>query len=243
MNKPVIVTEEALAAPVVAPGLPAAADAKASSGPAYAAIGGLSFSHFLNDTMQSLIPSVYPILKLRARLRADRPDHDGVPVHDIAAATWGPHLYRPQGPTLFTRDRHVLHLRGPDHADLASQFAFILLAAAPSASARRCFIRNPRASRGSHPAAATALRRRCSRSAVISAPPSARCWPRPSSAYRRPAEHRLVLLDRVRRDMLVLWTCRPLVQAARRSRANRRRRQCPANLDVAADHRPRGAGA
>ena len=61
MNKPVIVTEEALAAPVVAPDLPPAA--KAPSGPAYAVIGGLSFSHFLNDTMQSLIPSVYPILK------------------------------------------------------------------------------------------------------------------------------------------------------------------------------------
>ena len=26
-------------------------------------LGGISFSHFLNDTMQSLIPSVYPILK------------------------------------------------------------------------------------------------------------------------------------------------------------------------------------
>ncbi len=64
MNKPVIVTEETLAAPVVSPELPQAAAAKASaSGPAYAVIGGLSVSHFLNDTMQSLIPSVYPILK------------------------------------------------------------------------------------------------------------------------------------------------------------------------------------
>jgi len=64
VNKPVIVTEEALAAPVVAPELPQAAAAKAASGgPAYAVIGGLSLSHFLNDTMQSLIPSVYPILK------------------------------------------------------------------------------------------------------------------------------------------------------------------------------------
>jgi FSR family fosmidomycin resistance protein-like MFS transporter len=64
VNKPVIVTEEALAAPVVAPELPPAAAAQvASSTPAYAVIGGLSFSHFLNDTMQSLIPSVYPILK------------------------------------------------------------------------------------------------------------------------------------------------------------------------------------
>jgi FSR family fosmidomycin resistance protein-like MFS transporter len=63
VNKPVIVTEEALAAPVVSPELPAAAAANAPSGPAYAVIGSLSFSHFLNDTMQSLIPSVYPILK------------------------------------------------------------------------------------------------------------------------------------------------------------------------------------
>jgi FSR family fosmidomycin resistance protein-like MFS transporter len=63
VNKPVIVSEEVLAAPVVSPDLPAETAAKAPSGPAYAVIGGLSFSHFLNDTMQSLIPSVYPILK------------------------------------------------------------------------------------------------------------------------------------------------------------------------------------
>ncbi|MDQ8726822.1 MFS transporter [Bradyrhizobium sp. LHD-71] len=62
MNRPAIVTEEALSAPVVSPDLPAGARAT-TSGPAYAVIGGLSFSHFLNDTMQSLIPSVYPILK------------------------------------------------------------------------------------------------------------------------------------------------------------------------------------
>ncbi len=34
-----------------------------TAGPAYAVLGSISFSHFLNDTMQSLIPSVYPILK------------------------------------------------------------------------------------------------------------------------------------------------------------------------------------
>ncbi len=59
MNKPVIVSEETLAAPVTAPGIAA----KAAAGPAYLVLGGISFSHFLNDTMQSLIPSVYPILK------------------------------------------------------------------------------------------------------------------------------------------------------------------------------------
>src|ERR1043166_7986011 len=35
----------------------------AATGPAYLVLGGISLSHFLNDTMQSLIPSVYPILK------------------------------------------------------------------------------------------------------------------------------------------------------------------------------------
>ncbi len=40
MNKPVIVTEETLAAPVVSPDLPPASAAKAAaSGPAYAVIG------------------------------------------------------------------------------------------------------------------------------------------------------------------------------------------------------------
>jgi FSR family fosmidomycin resistance protein-like MFS transporter len=64
LNKPVTVSEEALAAPVlvpdVAPGLAAKA---AAAGPAYIVLAGISFSHFLNDTMQSLIASVYPILK------------------------------------------------------------------------------------------------------------------------------------------------------------------------------------
>ncbi len=66
MNKPVVVSEEALVAPVMVPDvtLPSAAAAKASAaGPAYIVLGGISLSHFLNDTMQSLIPSVYPILK------------------------------------------------------------------------------------------------------------------------------------------------------------------------------------
>ena len=63
LNKPVIVSEEALVAPVVVPE-PASDSATAkATGPAYVVLGGISVSHFLNDTMQSLIPSVYPILK------------------------------------------------------------------------------------------------------------------------------------------------------------------------------------
>ena len=65
MNKPVVVNEETSVAPVTAPDLTpdSVGKAAAAAGPAYVVLGGISFSHFLNDTMQSLIPSVYPILK------------------------------------------------------------------------------------------------------------------------------------------------------------------------------------
>jgi FSR family fosmidomycin resistance protein-like MFS transporter len=64
LNKSVIIEDETLVAPVIVPELTSDAAAKiAVAGPAYVVLGGISFSHFLNDTMQSLIPSVYPILK------------------------------------------------------------------------------------------------------------------------------------------------------------------------------------
>jgi FSR family fosmidomycin resistance protein-like MFS transporter len=65
VNKPVAVDVD-LAAAVTTPELPlpqTTAPAPPPAGPAYVVLGGISFSHFLNDTMQSLIPSVYPILK------------------------------------------------------------------------------------------------------------------------------------------------------------------------------------
>ena len=64
MNKPVVVSEEALVTPVIVPEVTdGVAGTAAAAGPAYIVLGGISFSHFLNDTMQSLIPSVYPIFK------------------------------------------------------------------------------------------------------------------------------------------------------------------------------------
>jgi MFS transporter, FSR family, fosmidomycin resistance protein len=64
LNKPLVVSEEALVAPVIVPDVTSSSAAKATAaGPAYIVLGGISLSHFLNDTMQSLIPSVYPILK------------------------------------------------------------------------------------------------------------------------------------------------------------------------------------
>jgi FSR family fosmidomycin resistance protein-like MFS transporter len=63
LNRPVVVSEEALVAPVIMPEVTPASGAATAAGPAYIVLGGISLSHFLNDTMQSLIPSVYPILK------------------------------------------------------------------------------------------------------------------------------------------------------------------------------------
>jgi MFS transporter, FSR family, fosmidomycin resistance protein len=63
LNKPVV-SEEVLGEPVLVPDIAPSATTKAvSAGPAYVILIGISFSHFLNDTMQSLIASVYPILK------------------------------------------------------------------------------------------------------------------------------------------------------------------------------------
>jgi len=62
LNKPVAISEDASAAPVAVPDIVPSLSVKAT-GPAYIVLAGISVSHFLNDTMQSLIASVYPILK------------------------------------------------------------------------------------------------------------------------------------------------------------------------------------
>jgi FSR family fosmidomycin resistance protein-like MFS transporter len=64
LNKSVIIEDETLVAPVVVQDVATnAATSAVVAGPAYVVLAGISFSHFLNDTMQSLIASVYPILK------------------------------------------------------------------------------------------------------------------------------------------------------------------------------------
>jgi FSR family fosmidomycin resistance protein-like MFS transporter len=69
LNKPaiiseeILVTEEVLAEPVILPNVTPVSAASVAAGPAYIVLAGISFSHFLNDTMQSLIASIYPILK------------------------------------------------------------------------------------------------------------------------------------------------------------------------------------
>ena len=53
MNKPVVVSEEVLTEPVIVDDASPALTASVA-GPAYVVLAGISFSHFLNDTMQSL---------------------------------------------------------------------------------------------------------------------------------------------------------------------------------------------
>jgi MFS transporter, FSR family, fosmidomycin resistance protein len=62
VNKPVAISDENMAVPVALPDAAQRAATRAA-GPAYIVLAGISVSHFLNDTMQSLIASVYPILK------------------------------------------------------------------------------------------------------------------------------------------------------------------------------------
>jgi MFS transporter, FSR family, fosmidomycin resistance protein len=62
LNKSVVVFDETLTESVIVADVAPSIAAKAA-GPAYIVLAGISFSHFLNDTMQSLIASVYPLLK------------------------------------------------------------------------------------------------------------------------------------------------------------------------------------
>jgi FSR family fosmidomycin resistance protein-like MFS transporter len=59
-----VISEEVLGEPVLVDDVAPSTVTKAvAAGPTYVVLIGISFSHFLNDTMQSLIASVYPILK------------------------------------------------------------------------------------------------------------------------------------------------------------------------------------
>ena len=170
----------------------------------------LSFSHFLNDMIQSLLPAIYPILKAsyQSDLRPDRTDHADVPDHRLAAATAG---------------RAISPTSGRSRISLAIGMGFTLcgllllsqaesLCPAPgrrrawSAWARRFSIRSPRAWRGLPRAAAMAWRNRSFQvggNIGSSAGPAARGLHRRAS---RPSQHRLVLAGRAAGDRRAVAT-------------------------------------
>ena len=80
-------------------------------------LGAMSFSHFLNDMMQSLIVAIYPLAQGRIPLefRADRRDHAHLSGLRIALAARHRHLYRQASQALLAERRHGFH--ADRHAD------------------------------------------------------------------------------------------------------------------------------
>ena len=195
-----------------------------------------SVCHCLNDTIQSLLPAIYPMLKddFQPRLRPDRPDHPRLPGHRLAAAAGRRPLHRPPAAALFAARRHGLHPDRPaaalGRADLSGCCSS---PPAWSASARRSSTRNPRASRAWPRAAGTASRSRSSRSAAMSARRSGRCSP-PSSSCRSARQHRLVLGHRAGRRWSILWQVGRWYRDHRRMLASR-----PARAGTAGSTLPR----
>ena len=60
-----------------------------------AVLFALSFSHLLNDTLQSLLPAIYPLLKSSFSLSYTQigPHHLHQPVHRFSVATDGRSIY------------------------------------------------------------------------------------------------------------------------------------------------------
>ena len=92
----------------------AAAAAPAGEGAVYSILLALSFCHFLNDTIASLVPSIYPLFKNTFSL-----DYAQVGFITLAyqctASIFQPLVgiyHRPPAQALFARGRHGLHLRG-----------------------------------------------------------------------------------------------------------------------------------
>ena len=148
-------------------------------------LAAISVSHLLNDTIQSLIPSIYPILKssFAADLLADRAHHAHAAADRLAAAAgWsgctpiaGRMPYSLVGGMAFS-------LVGLLLLSVAGTLGTILLAAGPDrASGRPCFIPSRPASRAWRRADGTGSRSRSSRSAATWGRRSARCSPRSSS--------------------------------------------------------------
>ena len=179
MNKPVVVSEEALAAPVLVPdAAPGLAAKAAAAGPAYVVLTGISFSHFLNDTMQSLIASAYPILKDNYAL-------DFAQIGMITLAfQFTASLLQPVVGHFTDKKAQPFSLAigmgftffGLLLLSVAHRYGIILIAASLVGLGSAVF--HPESARGSPPADATALRNRCSSSAAVSAPRWARCWRR-----------------------------------------------------------------
>ena len=151
---------------------------------AYAVLAAVSLSHLLNDTIQSLLPAIYPHPQsiVRLELLADRADDAGADADRVGAAAGRRADHRSASGAVRAGRRHELHAR----RSVAAVGRLDLPAAArwplrSSASAPRSSILNRRASRGWRPADSTASRNRSFRSAATPGRRSVRCSRRSSS--------------------------------------------------------------
>ncbi len=116
----------------------------------FSIIMALSFSHFLNDMMQSLVPAIYPMLKGSYGLSFAQIGLITLTMQ-VASSVLQPAI------GLFADHRPQPYSPAPG---------------------RRCFTRKPRGSHGWHRAAGTAWRSPCFRSAAMPGRRSARSWRR-----------------------------------------------------------------
>ena len=145
---------------------------------AFAVLAAISFSHLLNDTIQSLLPAIYPLLKTSFALSFTQVGLMTLALM-LTASLLQPvvGLYTDRRPTPYAL---VVGMGFTLVGLLLLSVARHVRAAARSrpgwsASARRCSIPSRRASRAWRRAGGTAWRSRCFRSAATSARRSARC--------------------------------------------------------------------
>ncbi len=147
-------------------------------------LAAISFSHLLNDTIQSLLPAIYPILKSSYQLSFSQVGLMTLTLM-VTASVLQPivGLYTDRRATpyslVFGMTFSLLGLLLLSVAGHLGDAA--VWRRASSAWARRSFIPSRRASRAWRRADATASRSRCFRSAATSARRSVRCSPRSSS--------------------------------------------------------------
>lgn len=165
--------------------LPHAAPAAPAARTVYPVLGAISFSHLLNDMIQSLIVAIYPMLKSQFALSFAQIGLITL-TYQITASLLQPliGLYTDKRPQPYSLPVGMgFTLAGLLLMSVAPSFGALLVAAAlvgcgSSAAGRRCSIRNRRASRGWRLVASTGSRSRCSRSAATRARRSGRCSPR-----------------------------------------------------------------
>jgi hypothetical protein len=145
--------------------------------PVMPVLAALSFAHLLNDTMQSLIPAIYPILKDALQLDFR---HIGLItlVNQLTASILQPFVgfYTDRRPKPYSLAIGMsFTLVGLVLLSLAGSFALVLVAVGFVGIGSSVFHPKRRGSRISRPAVGTASRNRSSRSAAMPAARSARC--------------------------------------------------------------------